>query len=196
MRKRIAAAGLLVMCILSVLAGFGGQTVYADTTGSLSGEVTMLKAEEDNYVLQVSVENQGKDFDGSVRVELNASTDQSCVFDTEISLPAQGKKQYTLTIPELTVGGTRGTGKLSFLNKKGKVIQSENFRNIFEGKVKGFQVGIYSDAYDKLSYLDMNGENYIIGDAEKPISLVELNEKNIVSELDGRYFLVMDQCDT
>lgn len=196
MRKRIAAAGLLVLCILSVLAGFGGQTVYADTTGSLSGEVTMLKAEEDNYVLQVSVENQGKDFDGSVRVELNASTDQSCVFDTEISLPAQGKKQYTLTIPELTVGGTRGTGKLSFLNKKGKVIQSENFRNIFEGKVKGFQVGIYSDAYDKLSYLDMDGENYIIGDAEKPISLVELNEKNIVSELDGLYFLVMDQCDT
>ena len=103
MRKRVMAMAVLLLCMVGILAGAGNGVVYADTKPEekvFSGDVKLLKQENSNYVMQVTVGNTGEDFSGTVQVVFANTERDNCAYNTELSLPSQGEKQFTLTIPQ------------------------------------------------------------------------------------------------
>ena len=81
MKRKQTICGLLLCCILCcVLAGSSVWT-YAETKAALTAEVTLLKQDTD-ALIQVQVKNTGEDFEGTVRVVFNGTTDDNgCAFD-------------------------------------------------------------------------------------------------------------------
>lgn len=57
-------------------------------------------------------------------------------------------------------------------------------------------MGILSDAYSKLTYLDMGGQNIYFYNDLYPIKLVEMQQGSLVDELDALTFLVIDEYNT
>lgn len=195
MRKKLVL-GMIFVFLLCFVCVTGTQSIHAENKKALSGEVTLVKEEENSYVVQVKVENQGEDFDGIVRLNFGGTTNESvCAYDMQLALPSGGEKQYTLTIPAFNLQNVRGSGYLTFIDKNDKVLQTFSFQNVFQGKTIGIGVGVLSDHFDSLSYMDLGGESYYMGNSEKPISLVEMNPENIKEQLDGIYFMIIDQLD-
>lgn len=194
MRKQIASMAVLAFCIGSLLTG-GVRTAYAKETpkeGPFSGEVGMLKQENGNYVMQVTAENQGEDFTGTVQVIFNASGYGNCAYNTELTLPSQGKKQFTVTVPGQATETQRGLCVVNFLDGKGKLLQSIPLENVFGNAISGIPTGILSDHYSDLTYLDAGGCNLSIGNMSYPMNLIELDRDNLEAYLEGLYFLVID----
>ncbi len=197
MRGRITAAAILFLCMVGLLAGMITRTVYAQESSAnnaLSGEVFLLRQDGDNYVMQVTVKNAGADFYGTVQVIFQGTYKVgNCAYNTEITLPAQGEKQYTLTIPERAVDATAGACILNFLDGKGNTVQSIAVKNLLLGFATGVSVGILSDDYAGLTYLDAGGTGiYFQGDST-PLNLIRLDRDSLSGYLDGLYFLVIDQ---
>jgi hypothetical protein len=199
MRKRLMAMVMVLVCLLGIWGVCDRQELYAQksqTQEQFSAEVTILREDEDVNILQVQVGNTGEDFDGTVRL-LFGSTDGEGggAFDTKLTLPSQGQKQYTLSVPSECITQTRGIGTLFFLDENQKTLGTVTIKNLLGNKSSGLSVGVLSDHYDKLSYLDMAGETFYLMGTDMPISLQELDANNLESSLDGVYFLVIDQYD-
>lgn len=200
MRKRVMAMILMLLCTFSLAWGGNCCIVFAEKgvlteEGTFSGDVRVLKQEGDRYVMQVTVENSGEDFTGTAQVIFGASYD-NCAYNTEIVLPAQGKKQFTITVPEKAADTVYGICQLNFLNEKGSVVQSIPMRDVFNDFFSGIPVGILSDHYSDLSFMDVGGELFYIRGINYPMELVELDNDNLAGYLDGLYFLVIDQFNT
>lgn len=185
------------MCAFGLCLGAGKETVQAETAPAkrvLSGNVVMLKRENKNYVMQVTVENKGKDFSGTVQVIFAGTGVGNCAYNTKISLPAQGKKQFTLTVTERAASETlKGQCSLNFLDEKGNVCESITLKNVFGSAQTGFSVGVLSDDYAGLSYLDAGGRVISNQGMNYPLVLLELNADNLTGYLDGLYFLIIDR---
>lgn len=192
MRRRIAAATLLFLCMFCLLAAGSKNTACAQPSEEVfSGDVRMLKQEEGKYVMQVTVENRGEDFSGTVQTVFSGTCGNTAC-NVELSLPAQGKKQFTVTITERTADTMRGLCALNFLDEDGKLIQTVSLKNVF-GKTAGISVGILSDNYSGLTYLDAGGMDFSLQQLNAPLTLVELDQDNLKNALDGLYFLVIDE---
>ena len=193
MRKRIAAMALLLLCAFCLLAGGSKNVACAQPSeDAFSGDIRMLKQDEDRYVMQVTVENKGEDFSGTVQTIFSGTGVGNTACNVEMTLPAQGKKQYTITITERTADTIRGLCTLNFLDEDGNLLQTISLKNVF-GKTAGISVGILSDHYSGLTYLDAGGMDFSIQQLYAPLTLVELNRDNLKSLLDGLYFLVIDE---
>lgn len=200
MRKRVMAVICMLLCTFSLVWGSNCRVVSAEEDVRLeeemfSGDVRVLKQEGDRYVMQVTVENSGEDFTGTAQVIFGASYD-NCAYNTEITLPAQGKKQFTITVPERAADTVYGVCQLNFLNEKGDVVQSVSMRDVFNDILSGIPVGILSDHYSELSFMDAGGEPFYIRGINYPMELVELDNDNLTGYLDGLYFLIIDQFNT
>lgn len=197
MRKRITAAALFLLGMVCLLLLPGQIPVQADQVKYFDGEVSVLKETENSFVFQVDVTNSGEDFEGLVRLRFNGMPDNgSCSYEQELSLPAGGQKQYRVSVPLNNIQQSKGSGSISFVNNKGKTLQTITFKDLLGGKISGIQVGILSDDYDSLTYLDLGGETYALGSVEKPIRLEKLDKDKTAAALDGLYFLVIDHYDT
>lgn len=198
MSRRIAAALAAFICVFGLLAAMGRNVAFAkdNTSGNaFLANLELLKQEDDNYVIQVTVENRGEDFSGMVQLIFASSYSQNCAYNTEITLPAQGKKQFTVTVTGRAVDTVKSNCTMNFLDNRGEVLQTISFKNVFGALTSGLTVGILSDNYDGLTYMDAGGMDiYIRGDSY-PIQLVELHQDNLKAYLDGLYFLVIDQFD-
>lgn len=195
MRRHILAVA--VLCVLFLLTGRGACVVCAgeeSAANPFSGNVQMLKQEEDGYVMQVTAQNRGQDFYGTVQVVFMSGYGYgNCAYDTEIALPAQGKKQFTVKVAERAADTIEGICALNFLDEKGRLLQSITLKNVFGNLVSGIAVGILSDDYAGLTYLDAGGtELYINGD-NYPLNLIRLDGDNLDLYLKGLYFLIIDR---
>lgn len=196
MRKQILRMAVILLCVFSLLMSAGECVVHAKTDqnkDSFSGNVTLLKQENNSYVMQVTVENSGEDFSGTVQVIFAGSGYGNCAYNTEITLPAQGKKQFTITVSDRAVDTMRGVCALKFLDEKGNEIQSVSLKNVFGNTMSGIPVGILSDNYSGLTFMDAGGQDFDIRGTSSPLRLIELNNDNLREYLDGLYFLVIDQ---
>lgn len=197
MKKRITAKLVILLCLSALLAGGGKSTVFAadreKAVKQFAGNVEALKKDNGNYIMQVTAENGGEDYTGTVQVIFNGSGMDNCAYNTEITLPAQGKKQFTIAVPERAADTVRGLGELNFLDKKGKVLQSIPLKNVFGNSMTGIPVGILSDNYAGLGYLDAGGEDFQLQNMSYPLKLIELNNDNLKTYLDGLYFMIIDQ---
>lgn len=196
MRRRFKAMALMLLCLFSLIWGGNGLVAFAESrpaeVSSLSGDVRLLKQEDDRYVMQVTVENSGEDFTGTVQVIFGASYD-NCAYNTEITLPAQGKKQFTITVPERAADTVYGLCQLNFLDEKESVIRSISLKDVFNDVFSGIPVGILSDDYSGLTYMDAGGNPFYIRGMNSPMDLIELNNDNLSGYLNGLYFLIIDQ---
>ncbi len=195
MRRQIMTAALIFLFVFGLIWGKESYVAYADTPpaeGVFSGDVKVLKQEDGKYVVQVTVENSGEDFTGTVQAIFGAGFD-NCAYNTEITLPAQGKKQFTISVAERSVNTVYGLCGLNFIDETGEVIQSISLKDVFGNVRSGISVGILSDQYSDLTYMDAEGEPFYIQGRNYPLSLVELDNDNLTGYLDGLYFLIIDR---
>lgn len=185
-----------IICLTLVLCMFSGNgRVSAETNDHLTGTVTVLRQETD-CLLQVQVKNTGADFEGTVRLVFSGTTDEEgCAFDQWMVLPKGGEKQYTLTVPSIDVGRTRGNGVLAFVDQKGTVLASSTFTNLFGDKNRGINVGVLSDHFDRLGWMSMSGQTYYLHGTDQNIYLSQLDAATLQTKLDQLYFLVIDDFD-
>lgn len=196
MRRRITAAALIFFFVSGLLTCCMGNTVLADTEPSgntFSGDVELLKQDNGNYVMQVTVENRGEDFTGTVQAIFGSSEYANCAYNTEITLPAQGKKQFTVTVTKRAIDPVRGLCMLNFIDEKGRVLQSVSLKNVLGNSITGISVGILSDHYSELTFMDAGGMDVSVRDMTYPLDLIELDADNLSVYLDGLYFLIIDQ---
>ena len=198
MRKYIWKTAVMLCCIIGLFAGKTGYTALAKEeqyVTSLSGDVAMFRQVEKGYDMQVTVENSGEDFTGTVQVIFAGLNAGNCAYNTEITLPAQGKKQFTIRVPDTAVDTARGMCALNFVDEKGNTLQSEKFSNVFRNTMTMIPVGILSENYEGLAYMEAKGGTLDIRGMNYPFKLSKLQGDNLKEQLAGVYFLVIDQFD-
>lgn len=186
----------MLFCVLALWAAVGNRMVYADEAAPadvFSGTVELLKQENSHYVMQVTVENKGEDFTGTVQLIFVSAGSYNCAYSTDIVLPSQGKKQFTVNVMEQAAETLRGVCGLNFLDEKGRALQSIQLNNVFGNTIQGISAGILSDNYTGLTFMDAGGEDLSLKGTNSPLELVELNADNLQGYLDGLYFLIIDQ---
>ncbi len=196
MQRRIILAAVMLFCVLALWAAAGNRMVYADEAAPadvFSGTVELLKQENSYYVMQVTVENKGEDFTGTVQLVFVSAGSYNCAYSTDIVLPSHGKKQFTVNVMEQAAETLRGVCRLNFLDEKGNALQSIQLNNVFGNAIPGISVGILSDNYSGLTFMDAGGEDFSLKGTNSPLELVELNADNLQGYLDGLYFLIIDQ---
>lgn len=197
MQKKVSTALVMVLCVFCLWTGWGKGVVHAEdgsTGSSFYGNVELLRQDQGNYVMQVTVENRGEDFSGQVQVVfLAASGRGNCAYETEVTLPSQGKKQFAVTVTGRAVDEIRGECALRFLDEKGRLLQTIPLKNVLGNTTPGIAVGILSDDYSGLAYLDAGGSSLYMKGNTYPLNLIRLGGDNLRGYLDGLYFLVIDQ---
>ena len=195
MKIRKTICSLLLVCLAFLGIFCGRANVYADQKQALSATVTLLKQEKD-CVVQVEAKNSGADFTGKVRLVFSGTDNSNgCAFEQRLTLPQNGKKQYTMTIPYADVSQTRGNGIVAFVDEKGNVVASEAFASIFGKEKRGIGVGVLSDHYDALGWMSMSGQTYYLHGKDQNVYLTQMDADTLQAQLDELYFLVIDSYD-
>ena len=197
-KKRMGAVLTVLLCLLGLLAGGTGRAARADEKTSdrgLSGKVELLRQDDSDYVMQVTVENGGKDFSGTVQVIFASFRSENCAYNTQLVLPSQGKKQFTLTVTDTAVDTARGLCVLNFLDEKENVVQTLTLKNVFGNTRTGIPVGILSDSDSDLAFMDAGGSDFALWDFQSPLELISLEGDHLKESLEGLYFLIIDRFD-
>lgn len=160
-------------------------------------EAELLPANDETYDFRITVSNEGGDWEGVIRVMyIEPYGKTPTAYDTVISLPEGSKKQFDVKIPMFSVDQIDGNLVVVFLDKKGKECEDFSFPNILRQGEDSLRMGILSDDYDSLTFLDMGGSSLYYYGYEYPIMLKELNQDNLLEQLDTLEFLVIDTYDT
>ncbi|MCM1569474.1 MAG: hypothetical protein NC081_08510 [Roseburia sp.] len=185
---------LLCLCVWDI-------TARADEAGLSESAFTMdLKllsgADSETYDIQVTVSNTGEDFDGVIRLLAAEEYLAPCAYDTVISLPSGSTKQFLVSIPVISENSYTGPAYIQVLDKKKQVKAQKEFKDFFIEEANHLPMGILSDDFTALTFMDMGGDTiYYYGD-DYPLKLVELTKDNLTESLDSLVLLVIDQYDT
>lgn len=186
--------GILVCSAFFAAAGFKADAVNTDFVI----DAQLMTMDEAVYNVVVTIENNGGDWEGMARlttVSVYGSTD-SCAYDTVLSLPQGSKKQFTVRIPKNSIQQTDGLVCVTLYDKKFKAAASRDFNRLLQGGADVLNMGILSDEYSALTFLDMGGSELYYDNNSYPIKLTELNRENIGSSLNSLDILVIDSYDT
>lgn len=187
---------LLILCVAVVFGMTGISTQAKENGNAFFVEAELLYMDEETYDIQVTVENLGEDWEGTVRVMVDESYRMSTAYDVKLSLPEGSEKQFVVKVSRAGIEQTSGTVYLYMLDKKDKLVWEETFFHLLTNGQMAVHLGVLSDDYSSLTYLDMNGnEMYFWGD-NYPIKLYELNQATLLDKLDNMQYLVIDDFDT
>ena len=186
----------LVIMLGGILRGDAVMTVQAELESAFSIWAEMQPSDKRTYDVRVTVENQGADWEGNVRLVVDEDYRRPCAYDTALSLPQGSRKQFVVKVPVDSIDNTNGTVIISLLDRKDKEIVSKEFKRLLAGEMDALSMGILSDAYAGLTYLDMGGDEIYFYNNLYPIRLVELQQDNLADTLDALTFLVIDQYNT
>lgn len=161
-------------------------------------DAQMLPSTKQTYDILVTIENQGEDWEGAARLMLDNVYRESgkCAYDTVLSLPQGSTKQFTIRMPKATIESTEGTIHISLMEKENKIIASKEFPRLLQNIVEGIKMGILSDSYAALTYLDMGGRELYYHNRSLPIRLLQLNQDNLKMRLPELELLVIDNFHT
>lgn len=149
------------------------------------------------YDVRVTVQNGGADWEGTVRISVeDRYISGGCAYDTELSLPAGSRKQFTMKIQVVSLDNRSDTTHIKLLDKKGNQVADRTYTNFLSGGGDALSMGILSDDYAALTYLDMGGSELYYYNDLYPVKLVELNLDNLSDQLDSLVFLVIDRYST
>lgn len=198
-RKNLHKVFLLPCLILCMVVVFCMTTLMVQAKGEGDAFfvwLDVLSADETAYEIQVNIENEGKDWEGIVRLIPNQSYRMSSAYDTVISLPEGSKKQFSVIIPRMSLEEENGTVELALLDKKNNIILKEEYVHLLNGGMTALSMGILSDDYSALTYLDMGGNTLYFWSDEYPIRMVEISQMNLLEKLEKLQFLVIDEYNT
>ena len=83
MTRRLTAALLACICMISFVLIMIPVQASAEETQQFTGEAILLKQENSAYTFQITVSNNGHDFDGTVRFQITDSNGNACsAYDT------------------------------------------------------------------------------------------------------------------
>lgn len=161
-------------------------------------DAQMLPSTKQTYDILVTIENQGEDWEGTARLMLENVYRESgkCAYDTVLSLPQGSTKQFTVRMPKATIESTEGTIHISLMGKEDKTIASKEFPRLLQNIVEGITMGILSDSYAALTYLDMGGQELYYQNRSLPIRLKQLNQDNLKMQMPDLEILVIDNFHT
>lgn len=189
----------MVLALMVLLGGMfrkdAVMTVRAEVESAFSIDAALLRSDSETYDIRVTVENRGNDWEGIVRLLVDENYQVPCAFDTVLSLPQGSKKQFVVKVPVNSVRSTNGTVTVS-LCVGDKVAAEKRFDRLLSGQRNALSMGILSDAYPELTYLDMGGRELYFYYDYYPVKLVELKQGSLAEELDALEFLVIDQYNT
>lgn len=206
---------LLVFGILfcGVCMGRAGMPVRAETIAGMQTDVQedvqpdmqtfiidaqMLPSDQSAYEIQLKVENQGQDWEGTVRLMLTGDYGRpiNCAYDTELSLPQGSTKQFVVGIPKDSIDRTDVVVQITLLDKNAVTVAKKEFERLLQTRADALYMGILSDEYRSLTYLDMGGTEFDYNGKNYPIRLVELDQDKLEDSLDALNFLVIDSYNT
>lgn len=195
-KTRLLAIWVLGILLADMCFGGAGMTVQAEEQDFIIDAV-VLPQNQDTYDIRLTVQNNGADWEGTARLTIEPSYSlSSTAYDTVLSLPQGSTKQFTVKVPRNGQEVSRGIVKVALLDKKSHKSAEKEFNRLLQDMSDALSMGILSDAYSTLTYLDMGGgELYFSGD-EYPIRLVEVNQDSLEDTLDELTFLVIDRYDT
>ncbi len=193
-RRILPFLGLCALMCLVLFAGTG-MTVQADKE-DFEIEAVKLAADEETFHVQVTVENKGEDWEGSVRLIVDEEYMSVAAYDTVISLPEGSVKQFVVNIPKVTLEDSNGTVNVYMVDKKSKVVAEEKFKNLLRDEADMLAMGILSDNYADLTYLDMGGARLYFYRENMPVKLSEVTKDTLLEDLESLVFLVIDSYNT
>ena len=186
----------LIMC-MAVVFGMTGISAWAKENGNAFFiEAEMVNMDEDTYDIQVTIENPGKDWEGTVRVIVDESYRMSTAYDVKLALPEGSEKQFVVNVSRAGIEQTSGTVYVYMLDKKEKLVWEDAFYHLLTNGQMAIHLGILSDDYSALTFLDINGNKMFFWGDDYPIKLYELNQANLLEKLDNMQYLVIDDFDT
>lgn len=196
---RMLILGILFCCLC---LGSGGITVKAGEQSCII-DAEMLPSDKSAYEVQLTVENQGQDWEGTVRLTIGENyysgsygSASTCAYDTILSLPSGSTKQFVVKVPKDSLERTDGRVKITLLDKNEDITAQKEFNRLLQAQAKALSMGILSDEYLSLTYLDMGGNELYYKGSSYPIKLVELHQDNLSDTLDVLSFLVIDSYNT
>ncbi|MBP3203925.1 MAG: hypothetical protein J6M66_00715 [Lachnospiraceae bacterium] len=207
-RRRMSLAllfiGIMLSCVVlcSVRTVTRAENSTEDTTGKFDIGAEVLDSDKDSYTVQVTIQNNGEDWDGTVRLRpIGMYYSTETAYDTEISLPQGSRKQFTMRVgrSQDNYNSSRGAGetlKIIMMDPKGKKAAVRQFDQFLTTEAEYLNMGILSDNYSALTYLDMGGDQVSVGGDMYPIKLHKLEQKDILDDLEKMDFLVVDQYNT
>lgn len=193
-RRILPTLGLCALMCLVLFAGTG-LTVQADKDDFVIDAVK-LAADEETFNVQVTVENQGEDWEGSVRLMVDEEYMSVAAYDTVISLPEGSVKQFVVNIPKVTLENSNGTVNVYMVDKKSKVVAGGTFKNLLREEADMLSMGILSDNYADLTFLDMGGTRLYYYHENLPVKLTEVTKDTLSEDLESLVFLVIDSYNT
>ena len=197
MRNRIRIILIFGILFCIVCMGKAGMTVSAKEQ-PLIIDANMLPSTKYAYEIQLKVENQGQDWEGTVRLRMTESYygGNNCAYDTELSLPQGSMKQFVVRVPKDSLDHTDGLVQVTLLDKNGEKAAQKEFGRLLQTEADALTLGILSDEYMSLTYLDMGGNEFYYNGRNYPIKLEELNQDKLSDSLDALNFLVIDSYNT
>lgn len=201
MKKRMKRyMGFLAALLIAVFWGAAGLTTRAAEVAPIYIEAEVFPSDEATYDVQVTVRNLGTDWEGTARLKaetgLGYGSYIDCAYDTALSLPEGSTKQFTVRLPKDSIDRTDGYVHVMLLDKKMNCVADKMFPRLLQDGRDALSMGILSDAYASLTYLDMGGNELYYGDTTRPIKLMQLQQGSLVSSLNGLSFLVIDRFNT
>lgn len=171
-----------------------GMAVQAE--GAFEIEATKLPSNEETYDIQLNIENAGADWEGTVRLSIAEMYRSQTAYDTILSLPGGSAKQFVVKVPIISMEDTNGTIIVTLLDKEQKVVAEKEFSNFLKEADEFLDMGILSDDYSALTYLDMGGQTLYFGGKDHPIMLTEVTQDSLLTDLGKLNFLVIDNYNT
>ncbi|MBD5546649.1 MAG: hypothetical protein HDQ97_04535 [Lachnospiraceae bacterium] len=190
----LLAFGIL---LCGVCIGRADMTVKAKEQTFLI-DAEMLPSDQSAYGIQLKVENQGQDWEGTVRLRMISDYGGSndCAYDTALSLPQGSTKQFVVRVPKDSIDRTDAVVRVTLLDKNAGEVARKEFGRLLQEEADALTLGILSDEYLSLTYLDMGGSEFYYDGKTYPIRLMELNQDKLEGSLDTLNFLVIDSYNT
>ncbi len=189
----------MVLAGVSPAGAVGVQAMGQDVVDSDAFDIKaeIAGADENTYNISVTVENYGADWEGIVRVVVDEGYLVPTAYDTALTLPQGSEKQFMVKIPKgANDASGNGSVKVHILDKKSKVLESKTFSRLLLEEMESLSMGILSDDYSALTYLDMGGSTIYYNSGQFPIKLEELKQDKLVDSLDALTMLVIDKYST
>lgn len=197
--RRVFLMMTLAIFAFFICCGVMGMTAYADAS-AFKIDAEMMPSGISTYDVRVTVENTGKDWEGTVRLAVIGSygSKTDCAYDTVISLPQDSTKQFVVKVPKdsFSSSGNSGNVNVALINGNSNVAAETVFKQLLNEEADALTMGILSDDYSALTYLDMGGQKFYYYSDEYPIKLMELNQGNLSDSLETLTFLVIDKYNT
>ena len=192
---------LLIIVTMAILLGgiFGSNmamTAHAKPESVFSIDAELLPGDRETYDIRLTVENQGADWEGVVRLIVDEGYRRPNAYDTSLSLPQGSRKQFVVRVPVNSIDSSNGTIIVTLLDRNDEEAVTKEFRRLLMGQMEALSMGILSDAYADLTYLDMGGKEVYFYNDFYPVRLVELKQGSLEDELDALTFLVIDKYNT